>query len=102
MKLLVQTTGSFSLIDFTQRLEINKATPTVVRSTHFVQERLGMGALRVLGQLQDTATNDEMLTYLKESAGDKDLAIQSFLSAFGIDAVNEPEPVRSVKSKGRR
>lgn len=109
MLLLVQTSGSFSLIDASQKVSINKNTPTVVRSTPFIEERMARGDLKTLGQLKDTATQEEMSKYLADS-GNRDLAVASFLAAFGLNAepvvVVEPPPslapMPQVKSPSRK
>lgn len=97
MKLIVTTTGSFSLMDFTQKVDINKGKPTVVKSTHFIQERLGMGHLKLLAQISDDATQEEMLAYLTDSEGDVELAVAAYLSKF-----DEPTPAAAPKAKARR
>jgi len=103
MKVIVQTTGQFSLIDFAQKAEINMGVPTVVRSTAFIEERLSMGQLKVLGQVGDNASQDEMAKYLSESDGDAELAVASFIAAFPVDAPSEAsEEEKPVVKKGRR
>jgi len=94
MKSIVITTGKFSLIDASQRLEINKNTPTVVRSTPFVEERLAMGHLRTLAQVSDDATQAELVKYVKESDGDLTLAVAAFVSAF--DPYPQVEPAQEA------
>lgn len=85
MKNIVKTTGDFSLRDTTHRLiDIKMKRPTVVFPTPFVQERIATGALELLGVVNDDATQEEMLEYLKESEGEE-LAIASFLSAFPVE-----------------
>jgi hypothetical protein len=89
---LVETIGDFQLIDDT-RQHIPANRPAVVEMGHFFQARALIGQLRLVqAELKPTATDAEFLTYWRESDGDRDLAIASFVSAFGPKAVEPAEP----------
>jgi hypothetical protein len=80
-KLIVRTTGSFSLVtDDGQYLD--KKRGHVHANTAFIQQRLGSGELRILATVPDEATDAEFETYWRESNGDEALAVASFLSKF--------------------
>ena len=93
MKLLIETTGSFMLLDQTQpeasAQAISHQYPTVVVSDHFVGSRAAAGQIKILAQLNDSATNDEFLNYIADCKGAPDailLAVESFKSAFALNA----------------
>lgn len=81
MKVLCETTGQFGLHHDGQSIEANR--PAVIDMTEFFGARAAIGQIRTLGTLRDEATNKEWLQYWKESDGDRELAVESFLSAFG-------------------
>jgi len=97
---LVETVGDFQLVDNHNQL-IPAHRPAVVEMSHFFQARALLNQLRlVAGELKDTATDKEFASYWRESAGDRELAIESFLSAFGPKAVEpEPDAPRGKKAK---
>jgi len=89
MKLLVETTGSFGLMDIGVRppQEIAHNRPSVVISTEFIQTRIAKNQLKILGKLQDEATDAEFINFHADSKGDTELAVSSFMSKFGIEEV---------------
>ena len=86
-KFLVETTGKFMLMG--EWGEIPSQRPAVIKEHAFVQERIVSNQIKVLGKLKDEATDADFLTYWKEAEGDAALAVESFLSAFGVDGVSE-------------
>lgn len=89
MKILAQTKGEFLLFDTATSQEIPHNRPAVVDRSHFFDARIAIGQIQVLHpELKDSATDEEFKKYLKESDGDIDLAVESFLSAFAV----QPEP----------
>lgn len=90
MKLLVATNGPFQLMDGSTFIRHEGAS--VVENSPFLQER--SANVTILGQLDDGATDEGWLAYHKECDGDMDLAVDSFLSEFGIDQ-------RPAKEKGK-
>jgi len=101
MKLLLETTGDFMLMDRSQDISIEADRPAVVSNTPFIEARLGMGNLRVLGQLNDEATDEEFKQYLRDCVGDVALAVESFLSSFGLEKVTQKDPPKP-RGRGRR
>lgn len=89
-KSLIETTGQFQLVD--ELHQVARANrPTVVELSNFFQTRAFVGQIKMIAALKDEATDAEFAKYWAEAEGDRDLAIQSFLSGFGVDAVVEVE-----------
>jgi hypothetical protein len=100
-KLLVETSGEFMLIDTAGNQEIPSNRPAVIRSTPFSNRFAGTGQLVIIvSDLPDEATDAEFAQYWEE-AGDRELAIQSFTSAFEPEQEPEPEPEPKPKPKRR-
>lgn len=100
-KLLVETTGNFSLIDGTRGLvDIRSTRPTVVVSTSFVQNRIALGQIKVLAELPEEATDEDWVKFLEESDGDVDLARESFVSSFGDPEFDVDAAVKRIKELG--
>lgn len=89
MKFLVETTGQFMLVDPAQVEVIEADRPSVVSSTSFVQQRVSLGQIKILAELKDDASDMEFRDFVRESEGDMPLAVESFLSKFGKDAITE-------------
>ena len=112
MKLLVSTTGSFQLMNSAQEELVRPDGLTVVQKSMFWSEFISLGSVEVHGQVNDEATDAEWLETLRESDGEQDLALASFLDRFPVDAQSaqrpEPKPVppstRQVEhnQKGRK
>ena len=85
MKLLVETTGTFQLVDEKTGHLIRHHGKSVVPPSPFINERTGTGQLTVVAKVNDEATDAEWLKYAKESNGDDELAVESFVSAFPIE-----------------
>ena len=103
MKILVETTGEFQLVDpFTAEL-IPSHRPGVVTATQFVEGRCARGEVKVLAQLQDNATDEEFVNYWKESP---EIAVDAFKSEFAPEAVtkaeDDDEADQRPKPKARR
>lgn len=103
MKLFIETTGNFQLVNPIEGSLIRASRPTVVADSSFVQQHLSTGALSVVGYLTDEATDDEWASWLKES-DEMELAKASFLSRYNQfpDAVRAEEPVSPTPSKTAR
>jgi hypothetical protein len=85
MKILCETTGSFSLVDFGQAGAVIEAhRPSVVERSAFVSARAAVGQIRFLGDVTDEATDAEFAKYVDE-AEDMDLAVSAFLAAFAVE-----------------
>lgn len=82
-KLLVETTGEFELVDF-NRQEIPYFRPSVVVETGFVSHRAAVGQVRILHtELEDDVTDADFAGFWESCEGDYDLAVASFIAAFG-------------------
>lgn len=87
MKLLIETTGNFLLIDFNQNgAHINSNRPTVIGKSAFIDQRMAMGQIKLFSNaIPDIVTDIQFEKYwascLREDGTvDKELAIQSFLA----------------------
>lgn len=90
MKILIETTGSFMLVDPYTGEEINPHRPHVVTHTSFIDQRIASRQLHVVNaDLTDEATDAEFAEFWAESKGDAPLAIASFVSKFSSQ---DPEP----------
>jgi hypothetical protein len=83
MKLLVETAKSFMLM-LPLGEEIPAERPAVVDHSHFLQSRIAAGQVNLLGQVTSKATDKEFEEYFEECKGDATLAVESFLSEFGV------------------
>lgn len=87
MKILVETTGPFFLIDPHNGQMLHAGRPSVVSRTAFVSHRAGLGQVRVLAtDLVAAATDAEFEAYWREQP---EIAVAAFLSRFRVGA----EPV---------
>lgn len=115
MKLLVETTGSFMLKDPSTGDEIDNAHPSVVKRSEFIQSRTAMGQINIISvDLQEEATDAEFQKFWKECKGDKELAVESFLSAWGkaqkpkvekqeeSEVPEAPKAKPAIKAKGKQ
>lgn len=91
MKMLVETSGQFQLQDMNVNPLISAHRPTVVENTNFVQHRVALDQIKILGKLKDEATNEDFMGYMKDSE-DVALAVASFMSKFGLEEL-PAEPV---------
>jgi hypothetical protein len=95
LKILVETTGEFQLVDpYTMEL-LPSDRPAVVTSTSFVETRCAKGEVTVLSQLKDDATDEEFVEYWKEGS---DIAVESFKSKFAPEAVTK----KAEEPKGKK
>lgn len=98
MKLLVETTGAFQLQGDHHGEHIPWNRPAVVYQSNFVTARVSTGAVSVLGQVNDQASDAEFANYLKESDGDMELAVASFLDTFSLEPKAE-KPTTARRGK---
>lgn len=100
-KLLVETTGPFELVDYSEGMTIiAHDRPSVATNSTFVQSRTALGQIRVLDNLTDEATDEEYAKYLKDSDGDQELALSAFKSAYSQSnnsTTSKPSPEPEVK-----
>lgn len=85
MKIIAHTTGSFQLIDGLSGDLVSAHRPSVVKKTSFITARLAIDQLKIVAEVSDAATDEEFAKHWAEAEGDMDLAIQSFLSIYGVD-----------------
>lgn len=98
MKRIVETTGSFMLVDPTYGGIIWDDRPCVVKWSSFFEARTGAGEIRVLHtDLPEEATDEEFLEYLND-AGKADLAVASFVSKF-TESKPTPQTKKTPKAK---
>lgn len=110
MKYLMETKGQFQLVDYATDNTIQADRPSVIEMTRFFESRVALDQIRVLGKLKDEASDEEFVKYLAESEGDMELAVDSFLSAFGVTdnvtekvakAEKDPEPAKTPAKGGK-
>lgn len=89
MKLLVETTGSFQLLGPGFLIPFDR--PAVVAPSSFVQSHQTQSRLKVLGQVNDEATDTAFVDTLKGSKGDVALAVAAFLSEFPETPTEKPD-----------
>ena len=120
MKLLIETTGEFMLIDFSQNglvIEHNRPTVSSENST-FVSSRAAVNQVKVIASLSDDASDAEFVQYWNDSmpklsanASEEEkakaeserrtLAIDSFIAAYPANGENvEPEAVKTPSKRG--
>ena len=80
---LVETTGSFQLMGPTYLIRFEGYT--VVPNDSFVSSEISRERVRLIASLHEDATDEEWLNYLKDSDGNLELAVASFLARFGPD-----------------
>lgn len=98
MKHLVETTGEFLLHDMNTGDLAESFRPSVVTRSVFIDQRIAAGQLRLIANLKEEASDEEFHSYWRE-AGDKELAVSSFLSKFGADAEHASD---EPKKRGRK
>lgn len=98
MKYIVETMGDFQLLDPSvpggQLLPAHR--PAVLEKTGFIGQRISLGQVRILAEVNDEATDAEFEQYLRESDGDRELALASFQSAF-----DPAQPSLDLKPKAK-
>lgn len=98
MKLLVETTGPFILMDYSQDKLVEHDRPTVVKHSNFIQLSVSQSRLKILGAVSDEATDAAFVEALE---GSKDIvvAVEAFLAEFGDKPVTEKEAKPAPKPK---
>lgn len=106
-KALVETTGSFQLMDFARGGAMAQAhRPSVVELSTFFQGRVANGNLKLLGRVNDEATDEEFVKYWEDSE-DATLAVEAFLASFEVEEVSEkpaakPKPKATAKPAAKK
>jgi hypothetical protein len=91
MKLLVETSGAFQLLDNDNGQLIRFEGYTVVVRTSFVDRFAMFGSIKFICEVADEATDAEWLAYVKDSDGDLALALESFKASFPPEGAVAPE-----------
>jgi len=100
MKLLCETTDNFMLIDYFNGGDtVESYRPCVVRPSQFFQMHAAAHRLRIIAQVNDEATDQEFLSYLKD-AEDEELAVASFVDAYPLEQVEKPKATVGRPRKG--
>jgi hypothetical protein len=102
MKVIAHTTGSFQLIDNLSGDLVSAHRPSVVSRTSFITARLAIGQLAILTEVPDAAKDEEFAKHWKESDGDMELAVQSFISTFEQAEDDAPETPRAPARGGKK
>ena len=98
-KLLIQTSGQFGLIDTATGTDISAFNPTVVSASPFINLKVDAKVIEVMWELKPEATQEDFLGYLAESEGDTELAVESFLSKYGVDEEDTEEVRAALEAK---
>lgn len=78
--------------------EIHWNRPTVCESSNFIGSRVAMGQIKVLcNELSDNATDAEFAEFVFECKPNMNLAITSFVEAFGPKQATEAEVKAQAK-----
>jgi hypothetical protein len=79
MKIIVKTTGSFSLYDPETLEPVNKERPHLVSNSQFFLLRMAAGQLKLLADnLPEHASDKDWADCLKQCDGDLELALEAF------------------------
>ncbi|RUU74945.1 hypothetical protein [Mesorhizobium sp. M7A.F.Ca.MR.362.00.0.0] len=100
IKLLAETKGSFQLHDLAhQGQRIHARRPSVIENSHFIQDRIGRGQVRIIGELKAEATDEAFVAYMKEAEGDMQFAIDAFMAEYGAEAAESADQPRKRASR---
>jgi hypothetical protein len=95
MKAIVKVKPNTHLLDITYNQTVTDDRPAVVSLTYFIHQYIGFGSLKPLaGDLPDTASDVDFAEFWKNSNGDEELAIQSYLSH--LEGLVEQNPVQET------
>lgn len=98
--MLVETSGPFQLSDMGSKNPlISSRNPTVVEATNFVQHRVSLGHIKILGKVREGATNEDFMKCLADCDGDCALAVASYLSEWGLEEVATDAPKAETKAE---
>jgi hypothetical protein len=100
MKVIAHTTGAFQLLDGLSGDLISAHRPSVVKKTSFVTARLAIEQVKIVTEVPDAATDEAFAKHWKDSDGDIDLAVQSFLATFeAVEGEAAPVPAKKTSAK---
>jgi hypothetical protein len=78
---------------------LNATRPSVIPRSGFIDARIALGQIVKVADVPDEATDDEFEAFWRDSDGDRDLAVASFLSKFDPEAPQAPAPKPSRRGK---
>jgi hypothetical protein len=80
-KIIVKTTGDFELSDIQAGQYVTNMRPHLVNASNFINQRIALGQLTVIGNSIDTNKSDaDFEVALKDWDGDVELALANMLS----------------------
>lgn len=88
-KVLVETTGEFFLFDREGDQEVEAFRPSVVQMTEFMEQRMALKQIKILGPLSDKATEEGFAKAWKDAGGDRKV-IKTFLTDFAEGKAEKP------------
>ena len=98
MKLLIETTGPFMLLDPQSGHEIHHNRPTVVPTSNFVQSRTAVNQIKVISnEVPDKFTDEDFKKFWIDCDKDHALAVQSFMSSFAPKESKKEAPKTIAK-----
>jgi hypothetical protein len=99
MKVIAHTTGAFQLLDAFSGDLIPAHRPAVIEKTMFITARLAIEQVKIVAEVNSSATDAQFVKHWKDSDGDMDLAIQSFLAIYGLDVVAQEDVAREREAE---
>lgn len=97
MKLVLETTGDFQIYGMAPEQFAHHDRPSVVTQSSLMQQRLAAGQLRLLGSVNDSATDEDLVKTIDGAGGDHELAVASFLEEFPLEGEAKPKkPAKPV------
>jgi hypothetical protein len=97
VKLLAETTGPFGLLDLSTGQTLNANRPSVVSRSSFIDSRIALSQIVKVADVPDEVTDMDFENFWRDSDGDRDLAVASFLSQFDPEAPQAPAPKKRGK-----
>lgn len=88
-KILVETTADILLIDPYTGCVADAGRPSVVDWSQFIETRVGIGQVRIIGaELVEEVKDEDFLGYWAECKEDAQLAVAAFMAEFEV-----PQPI---------
>ena len=82
-KLIVETTGKFMLVDMMGKQSVEWNRPTLVQSSHFINERCANGQIKVIAEdIPEAGCDEDFAKFLADSK-DVDSAIANYCTTLG-------------------
>ena len=97
-KIIIETIGSFMYVDVNNGFVIPSHRPCVAELTTFIESRIADDKIKLLSAgytLPKEANDDDFLTFLKESKGNNELAITSYISSLGEKIADAGKPSKA-------